>query len=232
MAWESSDLILAGSTALLGLLAGQAGAWVQSKRDAKTQLARDNSEKERLTLQLEAQTAEARANRANSDLLDWRSRRIDAYRQVSLNAGIVEESALIQAGSGEAWVDEILDPPGKALNQHLGRLRAAVEEAGIVSDGPCRAAATSLYETADRTVKCAFTLSRLTKMQDEGRDPTPHVKHSSLRAALDDMTPPPPGVLRQQKVDAEEQWRAARAKFVEAMEQWTTASRIGLGVPD
>ena len=70
-------------TATVGLVGGQIGAWLQGRRDAQAQKAREESEIERLRLQLVASREQRERELTQTDTLEWRERRLAAYQKAS-----------------------------------------------------------------------------------------------------------------------------------------------------
>jgi hypothetical protein len=70
-------------TAIVGLAGGQIGAWLQGRRDAQAQNAREGSEIERLRLQLAASREQRERELKQADTLEWRERRLAVYLKAS-----------------------------------------------------------------------------------------------------------------------------------------------------
>ena len=87
-------------TATVGLTGGQIGAWLQGRRDAQTQNARDRSEIERLRLQLAASREQRERELTQADTLDWRERRLAVYQKASSELeAFVKEADSVNLGS-------------------------------------------------------------------------------------------------------------------------------------
>jgi hypothetical protein len=70
-------------TATVGLAGGQMGAWLQSRRDAQAQSARERSEIERLRLQIAAAQEQRERELRQADTLEWRERRLGVLQKAS-----------------------------------------------------------------------------------------------------------------------------------------------------
>jgi hypothetical protein len=87
-------------TATVGLTGGQIGAWLQGRRDAQTQNARDRSEIERLRLQPAASREQRERELTQADTLDWRERRLAVYQKASSELeAFVKEADSVNLGS-------------------------------------------------------------------------------------------------------------------------------------
>jgi hypothetical protein len=70
-------------TGALGLAAGQVGAWLQSRRDARAEQLRQQVETKRLQLQLADACDQRDRDRLHADTLEWRERRLATYLSAS-----------------------------------------------------------------------------------------------------------------------------------------------------
>ena len=165
-----SETVVALVSAGGGLMTGLTVAYFQRRGDrrdhrealaAATATARENheaenerqrrlfeAENERLTQQIKAQAVESTAQRRHADTLDWRERRLAAYRTVSNTAYRAEQLATQMADTDP---DNFFAPqrPGQEFEDVFAELRVAIDEVELISDGDLLAAANLLWMSAD-----------------------------------------------------------------------------------
>lgn len=137
-------------TATVGLTGGQIGAWLQGRRDAQTQNARDRSEIERLRLQLAASREQRERELTQVDTLDWRERRLAVYQKASSELeAFVKEADSVNLGS---------------LSQ-VEALSEALDASAIIGTEATRMASMSLAIAAENLHD---TLSSLQRVKGSG----------------------------------------------------------------
>ncbi len=222
------EWLTTGGTAGLALAAGLVGALVQHILNGRTQRDRDVAERERLDRQLAAQAEEHRSSRQHAELLSWRDRRFDACRDLATRAADVESLAEELSRRAIRTSDE--SRHFLAQEEAMKSLRSAHQAVVMLSDAPTRRAAARLLKSADELIRAGVGFSHATTEMLASDDPDfmatvpVHVQRQAERTSKED--------LKRFHELAFEMYETSRREFSLAMDEWQTASRLALAVPD
>lgn len=214
-------------TGAVGLAAGQVGAWLQGRRDASTDQRRQSAEIERLRLQLADSREQQATERAQSDLLEWRERRLNtyqvasaAYQTISKNTfGLLRKTDPIEVATAITRIRQAAD----ALEDHL-------DNCALLSTNTTRDKASRLIDSMDSLL---FSLERyerrmveIVSASEDGQTVFAAIVESRwLRGTRE------PEMYRDTRKFADA-FENVDDKFAQAAEAWRGAVRVELGVPD
>ncbi|TDW88793.1 hypothetical protein [Kribbella sp. VKM Ac-2566] len=226
------DLWAIVATGAVGLLAGQAGAWLQGRRDAAADQRRHGAEIERLNLQLiDARDQQAR-ERAQRDTLEWRERRLSTYQIASSAYQAVSKSS----------IDLMYLDDHAAIATAITRMR---EGSKILEEQLEQCALISARETRHKALRLGITLEDLLSATEQyERRVVAMVAHPAegplmlaaiieerkSRRGTDESVLPHIEYVGMAKLADE--FQRADEEFTLAGDDWIAAARAELGVPD
>ncbi|WP_432882553.1 hypothetical protein ACQPYH_39775 [Kribbella sp. CA-245084] len=220
-------------TGAVGLLAGQIGAWLQGRRDAAADRSRQGAEIERLNLQLaDARESQAR-ERLQRDTMEWRERRLDAYRTASSAYQVV-----LRNSAELTRLDDRLEIATAItrIRDAAKVLEAKLEECSIISTHGPREAAWKLVAKLEDVLHEIARYERLAlKWAVEPIKGGLMLEAIMLDrrgrwSASNESVPSRADCDRVDKLI--EEVRQAEQVFFEAGESWRAAVRSELGVPN
>jgi hypothetical protein len=138
--WQT--LLVALATTVVGAVVSLVSAWLQHRRDARTQQAREGAESERLRLQLADAREQRQQDRAHADTMEWRERRLTTYEAAStvvhrflrLADDVARDPAFFYPG----------DLPVDDAYEYLFDLERALSRCEVVGTEPTRTASLHL----------------------------------------------------------------------------------------
>ncbi|MEV6895656.1 hypothetical protein [Kribbella sp. NPDC051137] len=220
------------ATAGVGLIAGQIGAWLQSRRDADADRRRQLAETERLRLQLADSREQQRQDRDYKDVLEWRERRLTVYQTASKAIHDLYQ----------ATYEFTLHAHPELVTLALGRIRKAaeildaqLEQCAIIGTKDTRMAALKLQSTVEdllyRASKYESHASAMSADPSRGSQLFAKIaRDRRQRFGTSKPAPDEPEYLAVDKLAKEfgepDDW------LIEHCEDWRAVARAELGVPD
>jgi hypothetical protein len=210
-------------TAIVGLAGGQIGAWLQGRRDAQAQNAREGSEIERLRLQLAASREQRERELKQADTLEWRERRLAVYLKASTDVDAFMNKTDSAPSCTTPTDFSTLADLSSSLLQAMSQ---TLDVSANIGTEATRTAAVSLVEAA---WSLNYRISSFDKHVSGIGEDSPELLGEVLRAWHSSVVPE-----AAEAVSLAEDRHAIDIEidvFWSAREAWHAASRAGLGVP-
>ena len=175
-------------------------------------------------MQLRAREKESDAHRRHDELISWRDRRIDAYRELSTLSNQVMTFAATRALSRTHSSLGTLRLSGQELVDAYNDFLRVNQEVLLISDQTRRASAVVLGQGVNSIYYTALECSRARYLLAE------HIENRSESSV--NSKKPSKDELEKAVDEADEDRTAALNLWRHAHETWINESRLGLAVPD
>ena len=187
-----------------------------------------SAELERLQIQLDSAAQKAADERTYAELIDWRDRRVTAFRSTSLAVAQLIVDCSSAATKGNRFAELFVKPvEWPTVDAHMTAIRSSLDEcemmcgAAVIDAGDALwSNANAFRDNAGRLVSARAELARAEKFHRE----------EGIRNEI--FSPPKVEDAQSWIQESDRSYEASKAAMIESREAWTKTCRAYLGVPD